>query len=345
MTNTSVATGDNQVRKLWNEQLFRAATKESFFYQTGLMGDGENKAVQVNTELTKTSGDRVRFHLVPRLTGSGVTEGQTLRGNEEALQTYTFDVTLEELAHAVASDGPLSRQRAIYEFEKTAKEKLQGWMSEKIDEKIFSVLTGASAAPTKVFYKTSSGIQLTATENTAKTALTAADSKLTPAMLTQMGAWARSGGNRTQEPLRPIRIDGEDFLVLLVHNDVAADFFENSAFQAAMTYAEARGKDNPLFRGSKMIYNNIIVRAHENCTIATDGGGASVAWSRAVLMGQQAVCWAWGERPKLLKDMDDYGRVQGVGISSMYGVAKTKFNSLDYGSIGVFLARTKISDL
>lgn len=344
MSKTSLSTSDALTKKAWEEVLFRDSVKESYFSK--FQGKTADNVVQVKDQLTKDKGDKITFGLRMRLSGTGVTSGSMLEGNEEKLTTYSNSVTLEQYRHAVRDDGDLTRQRAAYEVSDEQRMAIKDWMAEKIDQLQFDALgigTGATVDPTKIFYKTSSGTTATGTAATAKSALTAADGKLTLTMISFMKTWAKTGGARSYVPIRPVKVDGKEYYVLLCHPDALYDLRADSTFQQAMRDAEVRGKDNPLFTDSTAIWDGVVVHAHENCAIATDGGGGSVAWSKAAFFGAQALVWAWGKRPNVVTKEFDYDNEQGVSINMIAGVAKSKFNSLDYGSIGVYLARTNVS--
>jgi hypothetical protein len=51
------------------------------------MSEGTNSIVHVKNDLTKSKGDRITYGIRMRLSGAGVTSGQTLEGNEESLVT------------------------------------------------------------------------------------------------------------------------------------------------------------------------------------------------------------------------------------------------------------------
>lgn len=347
MAKTTFATGNALTRKVWQEQLFRDAVKQSFFEP--IMGTGSNACIQVKTDLEKSKGDRITFGLRTRLQGAGVTGNTELVGNEESLTTYDFNVTLDMYRHAVRDDGALSRQRVMFDVPEESRSALKDWMTEKIDLLNFDalgLLSTSTVNPSKIFYRNSSGVvTATSTPATAKAGLHATNSLLNPDLINALKTWARTGGGRAYIPIRPLKVDGEDAYVLLVHPDCLYDLESDSTFVAAQREAAERGKTNPLFVGAKAYWRGVIIRAHENCAIATDGGGASVAWAKCAFLGAQAAAWAWGERPFVVEEDFDYKNQKGYAINMMAGVSKTVFNSLDYGSIGLYLSRTNISGL
>ncbi len=339
----SFGTSDGLTRKIWlanNEQLFRDAAKESYFLPR-FGGDNKNSIIYEKKELLKGNGDRITFGIRMRLTGTGVGPGQTLEGNEEALTTYTMNVTMTRRRHAVRVERGLSKQRTQADMEKEAREGLKDWMAEYIDQQIFTAL---STTPTTVFINDNGTITKT-TAATGKSTLTASQDKLTPKLIRAVKTWALTGGNRSQTPLRPIMVDGRKTFVLLVHPDVAYDLKNDSAYEQQVREAEVRGKSNPLFSGAVAVIDNVVIHEHENVTIGTDAGGSSdQPYAECIFMGAQAACWAWGMREEMKEEDFDYGEEVGFAMGLNYAVSKTQFNSLDYGSIGVYVGRTQLSD-
>lgn len=345
MAKTSFATGDALTKKVWEEKLFRDSLKESYFSK--FMGDSSDSLVQTQSQLEKSQGDRVTFGLRMRLVGSGVVSGQILEGNEERLQTYNHNVTLEQYRHAVRDAGAMDRQRAMFSIDEESEKALKDWGAEKVDQLCFDNLgigSGAAANPTKIFYRDSSGVSTaTPTAATAKAALSATNSKLTPNFISFIKASAKTGGARSYIPIRPVKVKGRDYYILIVHPDCMYDLKIDSTFQQAMRDAEIRGPENPLFQGATAIWDGVVVHEHENCAIAADGGGASVAWAKCAFMGAQSLLWAWGKRPEVVEASFDYTNEHGYAWGMIAAASKPQFNSVDYGSLGVYLARTNVA--
>ena len=143
--------------------------------------------------------------------------------------------------------------------------------AEKIDDIMFTRIVNA---PTRVAYLTSATDFATTTSlSTAKSLLTSS-SQLTANFLSFIKTYAKTGADRSFVPLRPIKIDGRDYYVLLVHPDVMFDLKTDSTFQQFLRDAEKRGNDNPLFTGASAIVDGVIVHEHEKMPITTDGGGS-----------------------------------------------------------------------
>lgn len=343
MAKTGFTTSDTQVKKAWEEKTFRETEKMSYFSK--FMSSSVDSPVQVKTNLSKDKGDTITFTYVQRLSGSGVTSGQTLEGNEEKLTTYTGTVALEQYRHAIRDDGALSRQRAAFSIEDEHKQMLQIWGREKIDSLCFTALQNA---PTKCFYFAPTTGALTAnTLTNCKAGInTEAPCKITLSGISALKTWAQTGGGRVYPPLRPFRVEGQDHYVLLVNPDVAYDLKSLSTYQSAAQYAMERGKTNPLFTGATLVWDNVIIHTHENMINYTGiGTGSNDAGSLGVLMGAQALVWAWGKREEWVQKNFDYENEKGYAWGIIAGVTKPVFNSKDYGSVGVVFNRSTISDL
>jgi N4-gp56 family major capsid protein len=329
MAKTVIATSDALTKKLWEEKLFRDTEKMSYFSR--FMGSTAEALVQTNSKLEAGKGDRVTFGIRMRLAGSGVTSGQTLEGNEEKLVTHSFNLTLEQYRHAVRDNGDIDRKRAVFSIDDESESALKTWGAEKIDSLCMTSLT---TSPTKIYY---------GGDATATTDIEAGD-KITPALISKIKAWALVGGGRSQTPLRPIRINGKRYFVLLVHPDVMYDLKQDSTFAQARREALERGKDNPIFSGSEAIWDGVVVHEHENVPIVTTwGSGSDVPGAQCSFLGAQSLVWGWGKRPRVIQKQFDYDNEHGFAWGFIGAVAKPVFNSVDYGSIGVYVSRTQIN--
>jgi len=338
MSKTSVATGTPLAKKVYVEKLFRDVVKNSFFSR--FMSEKPDNMVYVKTDLEKGKGETLTFPLRMRATGDGVSGNQVLEGFEESLSFYDYSLTLNKYRHGIRDDGELTRQRTAFDMDVESEQAIKDWGEEKIDKLCFDAIL---ANPSKVFYRDSSGNSTAGSAATAKAALHATNSKLSLNFISFIKTWAKTGGNRQYIPLRPIRVEGKDTFILLVHSDVLYDLRTDSSFQQAMRDAQVRGDSNPLFADATAVWDNVIIYEHENCTIATDGGGSTVPWAKCVLLGAQALCWAWGRRPKLIKKTFDYENEKGIAWDVVCAAGKPQFNSIDYGSLGVYLSRTNVS--
>jgi N4-gp56 family major capsid protein len=113
MATTLYATGNNLAVKVWAKKLFEEALKQTYFSR--FMGEGTDNVVQLKNEVAKGPGDRITVGLRMQLSGAGVQGDGTLEGNEEGLTTFTDNVFIDQLRHAVRSAGKMSEQRVTFE--------------------------------------------------------------------------------------------------------------------------------------------------------------------------------------------------------------------------------------
>jgi hypothetical protein len=345
MAKTTFATGNALTKKAWEEKLYRDVIKESYFMEN-FSGEGSENILQVKNQLLKSQGDKITFGIRMRLAGAGQVEGGYLEGNEEALTTYDASVTLAQYRHAVRIRGKMDEQRAMFSIKDEARTAIKDWMTEKIDSLCFSAIL---SSPTRTAYRDGAATGAYKTSTSASTAKTGvhASYKINVGFLSFLRTYAKTGGNRSGmlTPIRPIKYKGKDYYVLLVHPDSTFDLKQDTTLQGAWQNARERGEDNPLFKNAICMWDGVLVHEHENCTIGTDAGaGSNVPYSKGVFMGAQALVWAWGEKEEVVQETFDYKNETGYGCGIIAGVTKPVFNSLDYGSLGVILARTQVSD-
>ena len=85
MSVTTFGINDALANKLWSKKLATEASKATAI--APLIGTSQNSIIQLKNETQKAAGDKVTFGLRTQLVGDGVTENETLEGNEEALST------------------------------------------------------------------------------------------------------------------------------------------------------------------------------------------------------------------------------------------------------------------
>ena len=366
MARTTISSSDADKKRAWEEKLFRDTAVNSYFMgkftggsvtkfveKGGAFESAPKDVIHIKENLllkgkTKAQeGEKMTFTLIPRIdptVDAGVTSGQTLKGKELALNKYHFSIELERYRQAVSAGTPLDWHRAMYAMPVESRNALLEWGKDKIDLLCARAL---EAAPSNIFYKTSdSGPVLVRTGvlATAKSALTAANSKLTPQMVSYMKTWARTGGGRTNAvPLRPLTIDGSPHYVFLTYEDAIFDWKNNSDVMTAHEYALQRGYDNPIFKGASYVWDGVIIHTHEFVTKGTDGGSGSVPYCYGHLLGSQALVWAWGEKPSIVEDTEDYEEDLFFAWRMTAKVSVPSFNNQTFGSISCLVSRTNIS--
>lgn len=327
MAQTQIASTSALVPVIVQRQIFLEQKKNAYF--TRFFSAKGDMPVFEKTDFTKQKGQKMTFGLRVRLTGDPTATGnETVKGKEDKLTFYDFSIELERYRKAVKDDGAMTRQRFVGDIPTESRNALTTWGGEFIDQKCMDALV---ASPTSITY---------GGDATSVDTLEAGD-KITPALISKMKAIAltqRSGG---KTPLIPVNVDGKKYLVLLVSPDVAVDLKYDTTFMAAIKDAAERGSNNPLFSGMLGVWDGVVIHEHENVPVFSNGGGAAITYSKCVLMGASALCWAWGERPSIVEEDEDYKEFMGYCWRMTAQVGKPVFNSNDYGSLALYVADSR----
>jgi len=319
----------------WAKELQSEVSKGVYFSK--FMGEGPGSAIHVK-QMEEGKGKDVTFGLVSQLSGSAITGDSSLEGNEQSLSTFSNTVSTNQKRLAVRDTGKFANSKVLYDFRSTSLDLLKTQYSELIDADIFSALSATSG--THAYYRADATTSVYATSD-PKAALDAADG-ITLADISAMKTLAQIGGSANYR-MRPIRVDGNDYYVLVLHPEVAYDLFELEAFQKIQREAQQRGDSNPLFKGALGIYNGVVIHAHEGVNTFDNGGGAAVKGSRNLFMGAQAACFAESSDMMWVEKTFDYGNQLGISAAKIYGVDISDYNSKDYGVIQYVSARTDLS--
>ena len=307
----------NLVPKVWAKKVWHEGLKDSYFDKFTAL-DGSN-VVHKNKDLENVKGDSVVFGLMMNLTGSGV-EGnrQKLSGAEDTLNIYDFTVQTQLVRNAV-SRYEADDQKTQYDMLKEIKGALKQWLSDWLDNKLINRLS----------YNPSNGEVLYASAAGTQSSITAND-KLTTTIISRAKRKAMMHAPKVQ----PIKVDGMDKYIMLVHPWAARDLKDDPKWLAAQQSANVRGSKNPIFTGALGEYDGVILYEYER-VLSSNIGASSANVCQNLLLGKQAACFAVARPAKHIEQTDDYGNIAGNGIAFYGAVEKTKFNSLDYGIINV----------
>lgn len=329
--------------KLWAKKLIREALKETFISR--FMGTSSNSLVQVKTDMNKSAGDRLRIGLRMQLSGAGVQGDSTLEGNEEALATYSDDLVINQLRHAVRSAGKMTEQRVPFSIREEALDGLKDWLSDRLDTWFFNSIGGNTGQSDT---KYTGNNATTAPSNTSGNTrwLFADGTHTTEASLSTTDVFQLTFIDRavttmkTATPyIRPIRYKGGEYYVAFLHPYQVYNL-KTDATAARVTWYDANKalvqggeKDNGIFTGALGMYNNVIL--HE----ATRIPSVQANVRRAVVCGAQAAVLGFGqdsgESGSWYEELFDYGNQLGVSAGIIGGMKKTVFNSIDFGTVVV----------
>jgi len=328
---TRFETNNALTRKKWAKDLFKVilpAVEYSY-----LVGTGADSIIQLRTELGKGEGDKITFGIRLPLTGAGIVGRDTVEGNEEKLIFKDFDMTIEELNHAVDTGGRMDEQRIPWDLMQEGKSGLQDWWADKLSDIAIATLCGdtsfkiagqtfaqACTAPTK---------HLTVND-TAEASITSAD-VLDLHFLDRMKQRAQMPASG-EFKLRPLKKGGKDYFRVILHTYVFDALRQNMNVGQWGDLQRAAGKLQ--IPNVEFEYNGMLISKSERITASYTNV------YRNVLLGCQAATWAWGGAGESKgtvmafvpyeKDAKRYVMIRGGGI---FGVKKVVFNSEDYGVI------------
>lgn len=326
--------------KLWSRKLFREALKQTTMAK--YMGEGSDNMIQVLNDTKKGPGDSIRYQLRMQLSGNGVLGDGTLEGNEEALSVYTDTALIDQLRNAVRSGGKMSDQRVPFSVREEARMGLQDWWADRLDTAIINQLTGMSSITDTRLTGSNATIAPTSTRQIlfgAGSPGTEA-SISTTATMTLAAIDAAVATAKTVSPLiRPIMVNGSPHYVMFLHPyQVYALRRDATAISGWLDIQRALvqggDKSNPIFTGALGIYNNVILVENTRIPLGTTNV------RRALFCGAQAGVFAVGqdnspEKMSWVEELFDYENQLGVSAGMIYGVKKSVFNSVDFGTIVV----------
>lgn len=365
MAKTTYGVNDTLAVKLWSKKLYEEVEKA--LPVAPLIGTSSNSIIQLKTETSKGPGDRITVGLRRQLIGDGVTEGEGLEGNEEALTTYSDNLLINELAHAVRvqNEGTIDVQRVPFSLREEAYSGLAHWYADRMSLAFFTQMCGYTA-PTIAF----EGNTIT---------LSAKHWGFNTPTAPSSGRWLRaaaaandqslSSGNtftldlidkavelaKTANPkIRPVKVDGADKYVLYLHPQQVTSLRTNTSTGQWLDIQKSvymgSKSSNPIYDGSLGEYNGVILRESEHVTPGVNAStGATIATvRRAVLLGAQAGMIAFGQNRSAtnyqsVEELFDYQRELGVAVKTVFGIKKTIFNSVDFGSIVISTYATAAS--
>lgn len=356
MSTTSYGVNDALAMKAWSRKLAVEVSKATAI--APLIGTSANSIIQMKEELNKDKGDKVTFGLRMQLQGDGVTEGEVLEGNEESLTTYADSIYINELAHAVRvkNEGTIDVQRVPFNLRTEAKDGLRDWYADRLSVTFFIHAAGYTAPTLDLegvtknlnskWYGFNAPIAASASRVLRAGSVASDDLLLSNHVFTLDLIDKAVEKAKTANPkIRPVRVEGGSHYVMYIHPYQTTSLRTNTStgqWLDIQKAAEKRGSSNPIFDGSLGIYNNVILREAEHVVQGVHGStGAKVTnVRRAVLLGAQAAVCSYGmkftpEKFDQREELFDYQRELGVSAHTVFGMKKTVFNSVDFGTVVV----------
>ena len=302
MSVTSYGVNHTLSNKLWAKKLNVEALKETYFGK--FMGEGSSNMIQLKTDFEQNAGDKITIGLRVQLNGDGVTEGQTLQGNEEDLTTYNDALVINELAHAVRvkNKNSIDAQRVPFNLRSEAKDGLNDWYGNRFDTCMANQLAGNTLV-IDPRYTGNNGI--TAPTNIYRPGGLADDAAVnadnTKTMkLTFLDHMVERAG--TMSPMiRPIKIGGEKKYLAFLHDFQVTDLRTDAGAGQWLDIQKAAlaggaGSKSPIYTGALGEYNNVVLHKWNRLPFGISNANAyQTSTRRGVFAGAQAAAVGFGK--------------------------------------------------
>lgn len=351
MAVTSYGVNDDLAVKLWAKKLAVEALKATSI--APLIGTSADSVIHRKEEVSKGPGDKITFGLRVQLSGDGVTESETLEGNEESLTTYFDSVLINELAHAVRvrNKGSIDQKRVPFNLRDEAKSGLRDWYAKRLSVSFFNQVCGYTPE-TRIKY---SGLNPISAPSAGRKIVCEAgssnDEDLDSNDLFQL-KWLdyakelAQTSSATPGPIRPIMVGGEEKYVCYLHPYQVTDLRTDASTAGNWFDIQKAGlqggqvSKNPIYTGALGEYNGIILRSSYDVRegVNSSSGAVIPTVRRAAFMGAQACSLGFATDSDDLafdwiEELFDYERELGVSAQTMFGLKKSRFNGVDFGVI------------
>ncbi len=338
MADTSYGVNHPLAVKVWARKLLHEAMKQTWFSK--FIGSGSDALCYMKNDLEKGPGDRIRVGLRMLLTGAGIQGDNTLEGEEEALVTYTDDLLIDQLRHAVRSAGKMSEQRVPFSVREEARMGLTDWWADRLDTAFFNQLCGNTAVSDTRYTGNNSTLAPTTVVIGGDETTEASLSAVTTHALTLRDFDKAVAIAKTRSPMiRPIKVGGDEYYVAFLHTNAVYQLRGQTSTGQWADIEKAKvqgGKESGIFTGAIGVYNNVIF--HESTRLPnTVNATGNTSFRRAVLAGAQAMCIGYGQdggsSVSWTEELFDYKNKLGVEAGMIFGMKKAQYNGSDYGVI------------
>ena len=366
MAVTNFAAMTDEELTLWKRQVWRAARNQMF--TNNFVGSDANAMITKVNELRQgQKGARAVITLVTDLMGDGVAGDRNLEGNEEPMKSFDQVIQIDQLRHAVRSEGRMADQRSVVAFRQNARDNVAYWLADRMDQLAFLTLSGVSYAfhpmgnsrtgsdlPYLDFAQDvsapSSKRHFRWDEGT-KDFLPADTSEVDAADLPSWEMLVNLKAKARDSYLKPVRTgNGIDVYHVFMTPQGIARLKMDENFLQAYRHAQQRSGGNALFKGTKhlggievdgLVIHDFRYVYNTRNMLTKWGSGGDVEGQRLLFCGAQALGMADIGLPYWVEKEFDYDNQPGISIGKMFGFLKPRFFSIydqsveDFGVICV----------
>jgi N4-gp56 family major capsid protein len=369
MAQTNFALLTDEQKTVWSKQIWHHARHYAFLSK--FTGTGQDAMIQEINELTKSEkGARAVITLLADLEGDGVVGDNRLEGNEEGMRSFDQVISIDQMRHANLHEGRMADQKSVVRFRSNSRDALGYWLADRLDQLAFLTLSGVSYAmhnngrprvgsyfnmlefakdvspPTDQRRFRWNNATKTLESAGSTTNLVAAD-KPTWQLFVDMKAHLKD------QKVRPIRGgQGEEMYHVFMTPQAMARLKLDPDYMANMRSAQARSNKNPLFTGSSVEVDGLML--HEFTHVYnTSGAPSGSKWGASgtvdgcqmLFCGAQAMAMADIGDSTWVEEGFDYENQQGISVAKIVGFLKPKFNSMysgnsvqDFGVASVYVS-------
>jgi N4-gp56 family major capsid protein len=351
---TFIGVGDVQTVKKWGLGLSVAINKASYFAKK-FTGSGKDARLPIQRidDLQSGPGDEVTVDLLMPMNMDPVIGEETLSGKEQQLKYYTDRLRIDQVRAGADRGSRMTQKRTVRDLRSDAKENLTGYWKRLLDELYFIYLSGTAGtgtgmvwSPTNSFFNVNA---LTAPDTkhlmyggvaTSKASLATTDTMNLRLVDRGVARAQTMGGDGSGElSMVPIEVNGGEHYVMLMHpfqfDAMKSSTITGQWLDIQKAAAAAQGTNNPIFSGSKGMYNDVVLETHRNVIQFADyGAGANLPAARALFLASQAAFVAYGSndgemRMKWTEESKDHENSVAFGTNSVMGVKKATYKSKD----------------
>lgn len=344
----------------WGHKAYDEFIEQFFFTQ--FLGKNGMSVIDHITELSKNRKGEAGawLHSVLDIHGGGIFGDNTADGRERDLESSWIRASFDQIRNPIITKGRLSEQKSVIQARKEFRVKSARWLAETLEHQAVLTASGISYA-----YNLDGSPRVTPASQDPWTSLSYANDVTAPSAgrhfrwngtskalvpgdtgaidaadkpVYELVTELEAVGAETR--MTPVRIDGEDYFVWLIGKRTMSALWQDDKFRTVVVNGETRGSKNPIFKGSKVTMNNIIIKPYLN-VYHTKGAAPGSKWgnagavngTRTLLLGQQALGFVdlgatnWEEEHK------DYGNRWGLCIDKMVGWLKPKLMNSHTGTV------------
>lgn len=341
----------------WARETWSTARDQMFI--KNFMGNGENNVIQRIKELTKTEkGEQCIFQLVADLVGDGVTGDNEREGNEEAMESHSQIITIDQISHGVKNKGKLADQKTVINFREQGRDKLSYWLANRCDQLAFLTLSGISYAfnndgsqrvgssfPNLAF---AADVRAPSPKRSLMwdgTYLAASNTgAITNAYVPKYSMIVDAIAYAKEHRIKPLMSGGKPYYVMFLAPGSLAALKKDPDYQrAVVAVATKAGQDSPWFTGATVTVDGAVLHEH-NLVYTTKGAAAGAKWgsggnvngTRTLLCGAQALGMADLGPGDWVEKLFQYDSQVGLNIDKILGMLKPQFYSIYDQSIEDF---------